>query len=134
MCLMNSLELLYQIGRHCCIFLALNAPWLRCLLVSKVGLIKKLEERTCLITLVNELNVLYFFEFLIRFLTKMSDYWPNLLLLRSSSLEWLVTVQKIFFRTVIQWWMRKNESLLKFYGWLVFCAIEQVSRRAFCVF
>ena len=33
-----------------------------------------------------------FFKFLIQFLTKMSEYWHNLLLLRRASQEWLVTV------------------------------------------
>ena len=63
------------------------------LLVSQVALIKKLKERICeTITLRKEFNVLYFFKFLIQFLTKTSEYWHNLLLLRRASREWLVTV------------------------------------------
>ena len=36
----------------------------------------------------------FFFKFLIQFLTKMSEYWHNLLLLRRASQEWLVTVTR----------------------------------------
>ena len=50
--------------------------------------------RRLFITLRKELNVLYFFEFLIEFLAKTNDYWLDLLLLRRSSLKWLVTVLK----------------------------------------
>ena len=74
-------------------FVGPKPPCWQCLLVSQVALIKKLEERTCeFIILRKEINVLWFFEFLIQFLTKTSDFWLNLLLLRRAFVEWQFTV------------------------------------------
>ena len=130
-----SPKLLYQIRRPLSHFvepkpLACSVYWFFNSPKSKI-----LEERILLSQFQRkELDALYFFNFLIQFLTKTSGFWSNLLLLRRASLKWLVTVLKIFFRTVIQWWRRKNKSLLNFYAWVVFWAIEQVFWRALRVF
>ena len=133
-CLTISPKLLHQIGQTLSHFVDPKPA----LFAVFSGFSRRLNQKFggknfFFITLNKELNVLNFFKILNEFLTKMSDYWLDLLIL-GSSLKRLVTVLTIFFTTVIQWWMWKNESLLKFYGWVVSCVNEQVFRRAFCVF
>ena len=79
-------ELLCQFSQAYSHFVCSTPPCLRCLLVSQVSLIKKLAERTCFIALRKELNVLYFYWYLLNHCIKIRLWRSNLLLLNCSLL------------------------------------------------
>ena len=102
MCLTISPELLCQIGRAMSHFVGAKPSMFAVFIGFSRRLNKKFGGKNFFITLRKEPNVLYFFEFLSEFLTKTSYDWLDLLVLRLYSLKWVVTILKIFFRTVIQ--------------------------------